>query len=130
MDTLLMISVCTLQDLRGASSFLEEFLQDNVPTFSMLDAKEIIDDIIDGAAFDYIVSDTSNDWTIRSAAAQALDVVEQELSAKGCVPMYDSLREGNEDEAILFGDTYYYLEDSIVDIVTKILIDDSNQDVW
>lgn len=54
--------------------------------------------------------------TINQLAYNILDDVEHLLSERGVViPSED--REGNEDEACLFGDAYYDLEDNILDTI-------------
>ena len=58
--------------------------------------------------------------SIREHAAQICDVFEELLAEHGIVIPNDE-REGEEDEACLFGDDYYWVEDSVVEILTKLL---------
>ena len=58
--------------------------------------------------------------SIREHAAQICDVFEELLAERGILIPNDE-REGEEDEACLFGDDYYWTEDSVVEILTKLL---------
>ena len=58
--------------------------------------------------------------SIRECAAQICDVFE-ELLAEHDIIIPDDGREGEEDEAALFGDAYYSTEDAVVEILTKFI---------
>jgi hypothetical protein len=58
--------------------------------------------------------------SIRECAAEICDVFEELLADHGILIPNDE-REGEEDEACLFGDDYYWTEDSVVEILTKLL---------
>lgn len=56
----------------------------------------------------------------REYAAKICDVFEDLLAEHG-IMIPDENREGEEDEACLYGDAYYATEDSIVEILTELL---------
>lgn len=55
----------------------------------------------------------------RKQAAEILDLVEQYLVSKGVIIEHDDDDDddGDDDKAILYGEDYYSLEDSIVNIL-------------
>ena len=56
--------------------------------------------------------------SIRDFAASICGVFEDVLAEHDII-IPDDCREGEEDEAALFGDAYYYTEDAVVEILTK-----------
>lgn len=68
-------------------------------------------------AEDAIISLTQNRGPKRAIAASILDVFEN-LLEKHNVTIPDEDREGAEEEARLYGGTYFELEDKIVEILT------------
>ena len=56
--------------------------------------------------------------TTREIAIQILDLFEDLLADNG-IYIPDDDREGDEDEACIYGTTYYDLEDDICDILQK-----------
>ena len=56
--------------------------------------------------------------TTREIAIQILDLFEDLLADNG-IYIPDDDREGGEDEACIYGTTYYDLEDDICDILQK-----------
>ena len=52
----------------------------------------------------------------RGIAIMILDIFEDMLAEKG-IEIPDVEREGNEDEACLYGSTYYDLEDQITELL-------------
>lgn len=61
-----------------------------------------------------------NKISIREHAVKICDVFE-DLLAEHNIIIPDENREGEEDEAALYGDAYYATEDSIVEILTELL---------
>ena len=56
----------------------------------------------------------------RGIAITILDMFEDMLADKGIV-IPDVAREGNEDEACLYGKTYYDLEDKITELLCEFI---------
>ena len=54
----------------------------------------------------------------RGLAIMILDIFEDMLDEKG-IMIPDDEREGDEDEACIYGDTYYSLEDEITELLDK-----------
>jgi hypothetical protein len=54
----------------------------------------------------------------RKTAIEILDILENIL-AEHDIMIPDDAREGADEEACIYGETYYLLEDNIVDIVTE-----------
>lgn len=52
----------------------------------------------------------------RGIAIMILNIFEDMLAEKG-IQIPDDCREGDEDEACIFGDTYYALEDEITSLL-------------
>lgn len=52
----------------------------------------------------------------RGIAIMILNIFEDMLDEKG-IQIPDDYREGDEDEACIFGDTYYALEDEITNLL-------------
>ena len=65
-------------------------------------------------------NNTNNVISIREHAARICDVFEEVLVEHGII-IPDDCREGEEDEAALFGDAYYSTEDAVVEILTELL---------
>ena len=62
----------------------------------------------------------NNVISIREYACGILNVFEDLLDEHG-IDIPDKNREGEEDEAHLFGDAYYATEDRVVEILTELL---------
>lgn len=63
----------------------------------------------------------------RTIAIKVLDVIEEMLEEKN-ITIPDEDREGENEEARLYGSTYYALEDKIVDILGEFIEDESDTD--
>lgn len=57
---------------------------------------------------------------IKNITISIIDIFEDVLEEKN-ITIPDEFREGNSDEARIFGDTYYRLEESIMELLTKTL---------
>ena len=62
--------------------------------------------------------------TLRGIAATIIDLFE-DLLDKNNVTISDSCRQGDPDEARIYGDTYYALEDSITRILERLVSKES-----
>ena len=61
----------------------------------------------------------TDETQLRSIAATIIDLFE-DLLGKNNVTLPDTYRQGDPDEARIYGDTYYALEDSIVRILERL----------
>ena len=91
----------------------------------LLSRKEVCD--IDGSSIEERVFDVNiwldycrnyDDADLRNTAGDIIDIFE-ELLDRLDITLPDKWREGEEDEARIFGDTYYELENKIVERLRK-----------
>ena len=105
----------------------ENFFEENFDAIcdGLLSRKEVCD--IDGSSIKERVFDVNiwlkyckkyDDVDLRSTADDIIDIFE-ELLDRLDITLPDKWREGEEDEARIFGDTYYELEDKIVERLKK-----------
>ena len=101
----------------------ENFFEENFDAIcdGLLSRKEVCD--IDGSSIEERVFDVNvwlkyckkyDDVDLRSTADDIIDIFE-ELLDRLDITLPDKWREGEEDEARIFGDTYHELEDKIVE---------------
>lgn len=101
----------------------ENFFEENFDAIcdGLLSRKEVCD--IDGSSIEERVFDVNiwlkycknyDDVGLRNTADDIIDIFE-ELLDKLDITLPDEWREGEEDEARIFGDTYYELENKIVE---------------
>ena len=101
----------------------ENFFEENFDAIcdGLLSRKEVCD--IDGSSIEERVFDVNgwlkyckkyDDVGLRRTADDIIDIFE-ELLDRLDITLPDKWREGEEDEARIFGDTYYELEDKIVE---------------
>ena len=101
----------------------ENFFEENFDAIcdGLLSRKEVCD--IDGSGIKERVFDVNiwlqycknyDDVDLRNTAADLIDIFE-ELLDRLDIALPDKWREGEEDEARIFGDTYYELENKIVE---------------
>ena len=105
----------------------ENFFKENFDAIcdGLLSRKEVCD--IDGSSIEERVFDVNvwlkyckkyDDVDLRSTADDIIDIFE-ELLDRLDITLPDKWREGEEDEARIFGDTYYELENKIVERLKK-----------
>ena len=105
----------------------ENFFEENFDAIcdGLLSRKEVCD--IDGSSIEDRVFDVNiwlkycknyDDVDIRNTADDIIDIFE-ELLDRLDITIPDKWREGEEDEARIFGDTYYELENKIVERLRK-----------
>ena len=105
----------------------ENFFEENFDAIcdGLLSRKEVCD--IDGSSIEERVFDVNvwlkyckkyDDVDLRSTADDIIDIFE-ELLDRLDITLPDKWREGEEDEARIFGDTYYELENKIVERLKK-----------
>ena len=105
----------------------ENFFEENFDVIcdGLLSRKEVCD--IDGSSIEERVFDINiwlkycknyDDVDLRSTAADIIDIFE-ELLDRLDITLPDKWREGEEDEARIFGDVYYELENKIVERLRK-----------
>ena len=101
----------------------ENFFEENFDAIcdGLLSRKEVCD--IDGSSIEERVFDVNiwlkhcknyDDVDLRNTAADIIDIFE-ELLDRFDITLPDKWREGEENEARIFGDTYYELENKIVE---------------
>ena len=105
----------------------ENFFEENFDAIcdGLLSRKEVCD--IDGSSIEERVFDVNvwlkyckkyDDVDLRSTADDIIDIFEELLDRLN-ITIPDKWREGEEDEARIFGDTYYELENKIVERLRK-----------
>ena len=105
----------------------ENFFEENFDAIcdGLLSRKEVCD--IDGSSIEERVFDVNvwlkyckkyDDVDLRSTADDIIDIFEEILD-RFDITLPDKWREGEEDEARIFGDTYYELESKIVEKLRK-----------
>lgn len=105
----------------------ENFFEENFDAIcdGLLSRKEVCD--IDGSSIEERVFDINiwlkycknyDDADLRNTADELIDIFEELLDRLN-ITLPDKWREGEEDEARIFGDTYYELENKIVERLRK-----------